>query len=201
MAALSDWVGNNMHAGPLRGLLMSGVIAGAGSVLVFLPQILILFLFILALEDSGYLPRAAYMLDRLMGKVGLSGRAFIPLLSSFACAIPGIMAARTIPIQPRPPRHDHDRAVDDLLGTAAGVRASHRRIHPSAQCWNPQPARTRAVCAVLRRSIQRDGGRVRVEEDRHARQLPAVAARAAGVPAARVAQSRRSACGSASESS
>jgi ferrous iron transport protein B len=65
--------------------------------LVFLPLILILFLFILALEDSGYLPRAAFMLDRLMGKVGLSGRAFIPLLSSFACAIPGVMAARTIP--------------------------------------------------------------------------------------------------------
>jgi len=97
MAWLSDWVGTNMHPGPLRGLLMSGIIAGTGSVLVFLPQILILFLFILALEDSGYLPRAAYMLDRLMGKVGLSGRAFIPLLSSFACAIPGIMATRTIP--------------------------------------------------------------------------------------------------------
>jgi len=97
MASLSDWVGSHMHAGPLRGLLMSGIIAGTGSVLVFLPQILILFLFILALEDSGYLPRAAYMLDRLMGKVGLSGRAFIPLLSSFACAIPGIMATRTIP--------------------------------------------------------------------------------------------------------
>ncbi|HEX6508111.1 MAG TPA: ferrous iron transport protein B, partial [Chloroflexota bacterium] len=97
VAALSDWVGSNMHPGPLRGLLMSGILAGAGSVLVFLPQILILFLFILALEDSGYLPRAAYMLDRLMGKVGLSGRAFIPLLSSFACAIPGIMATRTIP--------------------------------------------------------------------------------------------------------
>ena len=97
MASLSDWVGASMHPGPLRGLLMSGIIAGTGSVLVFLPQILILFLFILALEDSGYLPRAAFMLDRLMGKVGLSGRAFIPLLSSFACAIPGIMAARTIP--------------------------------------------------------------------------------------------------------
>jgi ferrous iron transport protein B len=83
--------------GPLRGLLLDGVVAGTGSVLVFLPQILILFLFILALEDSGYLPRAAYMLDRLMGRVGLSGRAFIPLLSSFACAIPGIMATRTIP--------------------------------------------------------------------------------------------------------
>ena len=64
--------------------------------LVFLPQILILFFFILVLEESGYLPRAAFLLDRLMGSVGLSGRSFIPLLSSFACAIPGIMAARTI---------------------------------------------------------------------------------------------------------
>jgi ferrous iron transport protein B len=70
--------------------------SGVGSVLVFLPQILILFFFILALEDCGYLPRAAFLLDRLMGGVGLSGRAFIPLLSSFACAIPGVMAARTI---------------------------------------------------------------------------------------------------------
>ena len=94
---LGGWLGQVLPAGPLRGLLLDGVIAGVGSVLVFLPQILILFLFILALEDSGYLPRAAFMLDRLMGRVGLSGRAFIPLLSSFACAIPGIMAARTIP--------------------------------------------------------------------------------------------------------
>jgi ferrous iron transport protein B len=94
---LGSWLGSVLPAGPLRGLLLDGVVAGVGSVLVFLPQILILFLFILALEDSGYLPRAAFMLDRLMGRVGLSGRAFIPLLSSFACAIPGIMAARTIP--------------------------------------------------------------------------------------------------------
>jgi ferrous iron transport protein B len=94
---LGGWLGNVLPAGPLRALLLDGVVAGVGSVLVFLPQILILFLFILALEDSGYLPRAAFMLDRLMGRVGLSGRAFIPLLSSFACAIPGIMAARTIP--------------------------------------------------------------------------------------------------------
>jgi ferrous iron transport protein B len=97
IASLNAWLSAVLPAGPLRSLMLDGVIAGAGSVLVFLPQILILFLFILALEDSGYLPRAAFMLDRLMGRVGLSGRAFIPLLSSFACAIPGIMAARTIP--------------------------------------------------------------------------------------------------------
>jgi ferrous iron transport protein B len=97
MAAVGAYTAAHMPAGPLASLLVNGVIGGAGSVLVFLPQIVILFFFILALEDSGYLPRAAYLLDRLMGFVGLSGRAFIPLLSSHACAIPGIMATRTIP--------------------------------------------------------------------------------------------------------
>ena len=96
VSALGEWVAAHMSNGMLRGLLVDGIISGAGSVLVFLPQILILFFFILALEDSGYLPRAAFLLDRVMGSVGLSGRAFIPLLSSFACAIPGIMATRTI---------------------------------------------------------------------------------------------------------
>ena len=96
MGALGALLHAHMADGMLRSLLVDGVIGGAGSVLVFLPQILILFAFILALEDSGYLPRAAFLLDRLMGGVGLSGRAFIPLLSSFACAIPGIMATRTM---------------------------------------------------------------------------------------------------------
>jgi ferrous iron transport protein B len=96
MAAVGEWITAAMDDGPLRSLLVDGVVAGVGGVLVFLPQILILFFFILLLEDSGYLPRAAFLLDNLMGKVGLSGRAFIPLLSSFACAIPGIMATRTI---------------------------------------------------------------------------------------------------------
>jgi ferrous iron transport protein B len=96
MAATGELVSRHMSDGMLRSLLVDGIIAGAGSVLVFLPQILILFLFILALEDSGYLPRAAFLLDRVMAGVGLTGRSFIPLLSSFACAIPGIMATRTI---------------------------------------------------------------------------------------------------------
>ena len=82
--------------GWIRSLLVDGIIAGIGGVIVFLPQILILFFFILLLEESGYLPRAAFLLDRIMGSVGLSGRSFIPLLSSFACAIPGIIATRTI---------------------------------------------------------------------------------------------------------
>lgn len=93
---LASLLRDYLPAGVLRSLLTNGVVAGVGGVLVFLPQILILFFFILALEDSGYLPRAAFLLDRVMGTVGLSGRSFIPLLSSFACAIPGIMATRTI---------------------------------------------------------------------------------------------------------
>jgi ferrous iron transport protein B len=96
MDGLGAVVKAHMADGVLRSLLVEGILGGAGSVLVFLPQILILFFFILILEDCGYLPRAAFLLDRLMGGVGLSGRAFIPLLSSFACAIPGVMAARTI---------------------------------------------------------------------------------------------------------
>jgi ferrous iron transport protein B len=96
VANFGAWLGAALPASLLRDLLINGILAGAGSVLVFLPQIIILFFFILILEDSGYLPRAAFLLDRVMGSVGLSGRAFIPLLSSFACAIPGIMATRTI---------------------------------------------------------------------------------------------------------
>ena len=95
-AATGQWLNVTMPDSLLRSLLVDGVIAGLGGVIVFLPQIIILFFFILMLEESGYLPRAAFLLDRLMGGVGLSGRSFIPLLSSFACAIPGIMAARTI---------------------------------------------------------------------------------------------------------
>jgi len=96
VAWLSELLAQSLPAGLLQSLLIDGVLAGVGSVLVFLPQILILFFFILVLEESGYLPRAALLLDRMMGSIGLSGRSFIPLLSSFACAIPGIMATRSI---------------------------------------------------------------------------------------------------------
>lgn len=91
-----EWFGATLPNGLLRSLVVDGIFAGLGAVLVFLPQILILFLFILVLEESGYLPRAAFLLDRIMFKAGLTGRSFIPLLSSFACAIPGIMATRSI---------------------------------------------------------------------------------------------------------
>src|SRR5690606_5433031 len=92
-----DWVSSNMDDGPLRSLLVDGVIGGVGGVLVFLPQIVILFFFLAILEDSGYMARAAFLMDRYLRKVGLSGRAFIPMLSGFACAIPAIMATRSIP--------------------------------------------------------------------------------------------------------
>jgi ferrous iron transport protein B len=91
-----NWVSSSMPPGDLNALLVDGVIKGVGAVIVFLPQILLLFFFIAILEDTGYMARAAFLMDRLMSKVGLHGKSFIPMLSSFACAIPGIMATRTI---------------------------------------------------------------------------------------------------------
>ncbi|GDY22705.1 ferrous iron transport protein B [Verrucomicrobiota bacterium] len=93
---IGAFVGSLMAEGPLNDLLVNGVIKGVGAVVVFLPQILLLFLFISLLEDTGYMSRAAFLMDRLMSRVGLHGKSFIPMLSSFACAIPGIMATRTI---------------------------------------------------------------------------------------------------------
>ncbi|MFT9453795.1 ferrous iron transporter B [Komagataeibacter saccharivorans] len=108
MGMLGQKIGTLMPDGVLRSLIVDGVIAGAGSVVTFLPQILILFAWILVLEESGYLPRAAFLLDRLMSFAGLSGRSFIPLLSSFACAVPGIMSTRTI-------QNPRDRLVTILI--------------------------------------------------------------------------------------
>ena len=142
----------------LRSLLVDGVIAGAGGVLVFLPQILILFFFILVLEDSGYLPRAAFLLDRVMGTVGLSGRAFIPLLSSFACAIPGDHG------------HAHHPNWRDRLATIliAPLMTCSARLPvyalligafiPRARWGTLQPAGAGAVCAVPGRHRGRDAG-------------------------------------------
>ncbi len=107
-AALGSWLTEQLPEGLFRSFLVDGLVAGVGSVIVFLPQILTLYFFILILEDSGYMARAAFLLDRLMGGVGLHGKSFIPLLSSFACAIPGVMAARTI-------EHKPDRLTTILL--------------------------------------------------------------------------------------
>ncbi|MDB6015710.1 MAG: ferrous iron transporter FeoB, partial [Pedosphaera sp.] len=96
VGSVGGWVAHALPPGDLNSLLVGGVIAGVGAVIVFLPQILLLFLFIGLLEDTGYMARAAFLMDRLMSKVGLHGKSFIPMLSSFACAIPGIMATRTI---------------------------------------------------------------------------------------------------------
>jgi ferrous iron transport protein B len=107
-SALSQLAATTLPPGLLSSLIADGLIAGVGSVLVFLPQILILFFFILLLEDSGYMARAAFLMDKIMGGAGLHGRAFIPLLSSFACAIPGIMSARVID-------NKHDRLTTILV--------------------------------------------------------------------------------------
>jgi ferrous iron transport protein B len=96
VSAFNAWLSTSLPDNWIRSLLTDGIIAGVGSVVIFLPQIIILFAFILLLESSGYMARAAFLMDELMLRVGLNGRAFIPLLSSFACAIPGMMAARTI---------------------------------------------------------------------------------------------------------
>jgi len=107
-AGFADWVKNSMSSGDLRDLITDGGIAGVGGVIIFLPQIMILFFFIGLLESTGYMARAAFIMDRLMSRVGLNGKSFIPMLSSYACAIPGIMATRTI--------EDHkDRLVTILV--------------------------------------------------------------------------------------
>jgi ferrous iron transport protein B len=142
-----------------RDLLTEGVLSGVGSVVVFLPQIVILFFFILAMEASGYMARAAFLMDRLMAGVGLSGRSFIPLLSSFACAIPGIMATRSI-TDPK------DRLTTILIAPLmtcsarlpvyAVIIAAFIPNRPVARC---RPAGAGAVRALRVRDRRRDGGR------------------------------------------
>jgi ferrous iron transport protein B len=105
---LADWISDVMPAGALTSLLADGIVEGVGSVLVFLPQILILFGFIAVLEDCGYMARVAFLMDRLMARAGLSGKSFIPMLSSMACAVPGIMATRVI-------EHRRDRLATILV--------------------------------------------------------------------------------------
>ena len=122
-AALQTGVTAVLPEGPLQDLMVNGVIAGVGNVVVFVPQIAMLFLFIAVLEDVGYLARVAFVIDRLMGRVGLHGKAFVPMLSGFACAIPAVMATRTIESR-------RDRLITmltlpmiSLQRPAAGVRA------------------------------------------------------------------------------
>ena len=120
----------HLPAGPLASLLADGVIAGAGAVLVFLPQIVILFFFILVLEDSGYMPRAAYLLDRLMGRVGSVGARVHSAAVEPRLRDPRDHGHAHDPELARSTGHDHDRAAHDLLGAPAGVRAADRRVHP-----------------------------------------------------------------------
>ena len=116
-----DFIGSHMAEGALQSLVVEGVVAGVGSVVTFLPQILILFFFIAVLEDCGYMARAAFLMDRLMSWAGLSGRSFIPMLSSFACAIPGIMAARVI-------ENERDRLTTILVAPLMTCSAAPARF-------------------------------------------------------------------------
>ena len=201
MAAVAGWTSDHMAEGPLRSLLVDGIIAGAGSVLVFLPQILVLFFFILLLEDSGYLPRAAFLLDNLMGKVGLSGRAFIPLLSSFACAIPGIMATRTI-------THWKDRLATIMV---APLMTCSARLPVYALLIGAfVPERSIGIFNLRGRDAVRpvrggrrlgDGGGVGLQAGLDQEPLPAADARVAAVPRAGTAQPDARACGSGGASS
>ena len=124
--ALQGLVVAVMPASILRDLFTEGIIGGVGNVVVFLPQILLLFFFIGLLEDSGYMARVAYLMDRIMKSMGLHGRAFVPMLSGMACAVPAIMATRTMERQRDRLAHDDGRAADDLLGAAARLHADHR---------------------------------------------------------------------------
>jgi len=119
------WIQSILPESWFRSLLIEGIWGGVGSVIVFLPQILLLFIFIGVLEDSGYMARAALIADRTMAKVGLQGKSFIPLISAYACAIPAIMSTRSH-------GDDTDRPVHDLLGTFAGLYAGDRGVHTSA---------------------------------------------------------------------
>ena len=142
-----------LPAGAIRDLLTDGVIGGIAGTVVFLPQICFLFFLISLLEDTGYLARAAFVMDRFLHRFGLPGHAFVPLLTSHACALPGIMSTRLIPDRRDRLRHDSRRAVHELFGAAAGVRAAHEpavRGPPGAGARSRSPA---ASCsAPARRS-------------------------------------------------
>ncbi len=127
--ALGDGLRATLQPGALTSLLVDGVIGGVGSVLIFLPQIMILFAFIILLEDTGYMPRVAFLIDRLMRLCGLSGQSFIPMLSSFACAVPRHHGHAGHSGTARPVRDHHGCAIHDLLGAPAGVCIADRRLH------------------------------------------------------------------------
>ena len=146
---LGTTISNVLPAGPVRDLLAQGIIGGLGGTVVFLPQICLLFFLISLLEDTGYLARAAFVMDGCSRRFGLPGQAFVPLLTSHACALPGIMSARLIPEPARSPRDDPRRAVHELLGAAAGVRAAHQPAVPGSRC-SPRWRSPAATCSAPR---------------------------------------------------
>ena len=200
VAAFGDWLRAALPASLLKDLLVNGVLAGVGSVLVFLPQIIILFFFILVLEDSGYLPRAAFLLDRVMGSVGSVGPRVHSLAVELRLRHSRDHGDAHHPKSPRPAGDHHDCAADDLFGAPAGLCADHRRVHSAARLWGGLElqgvvlfalyivgvASAMAVAFVLKRSGCRFG-------------LPGADAGAAGVSLAELAQFGALGCGSGSK--
>ena len=187
VSAAATYLSATLPDGALRSLIVDGVFAGVGGVLVFLPQIAMLFLFISVLEDCGYMARAAFLMDRLLSRCGLSGQSFIPLLSSFACAVPGIMATRTIG-----DRRDRFAtiAVAPLMSCSARLPVYvpvHRRLHTGpTRAWQLDwPAGTDPAVHVLHRRLRGDPDRLASEEDGARRRGALPAARAAIVQMAR----------------
>ncbi|MEI8026331.1 MAG: ferrous iron transporter B [Pseudomonadota bacterium] len=168
VSKISELISTLMPEGLLRDLLVDGIIGGVGSVIVFLPQIVILFSFILFLEDFGYMARASYLMDRIMGTVGLSGKAVIPLVSGLACAVPSILATRSIPSK-------RDRlltmmlALNDMFGATSCLCAFNCSFYSrEAVPWN-ESARCSDATALRGRSFGSAGGRICSKGNRIAR--------------------------------
>ncbi len=123
---------NTMPDGPVKDMLVDGVIGGVGAVIVFLPQILILYFFISYMEDSGYMARAAFIMDKLMHKMGLHGESFIPLIMGFGCNVPAVMATQNHRESPFASGYDADSAIDELFCSSANLHHGHRNVlcHP-----------------------------------------------------------------------
>ena len=163
---LGDFIGGIMREGPLRELIVNGIISGVGGVIVFLPNILILFFFISLMEDTGYMARAAFIMDKLMHKIGLHGKSFIPLLMGFGCNVPAIMATRTLESRPADDHADH--SVHVVQRPAAGLRPADLRLFPVESragavldLPDRHPDRHRIVHPVQKIAVRKSGGAVR----------------------------------------
>ena len=183
---LADQVLAAMNPGALRSLIVDGAIAGVGGVLIFLPQIVILFLAIAVLEDCGYMARAAFLMDRLMSRLGLSGKSFVPLMSSFACAVPGGDGDPRDRESAGPDGHDFSGPADELLGPAAGLFTADRGVRAAGGI--PRRVGRTAGAGLVRDQLAGGGrggaGRLAAAENLVQGRDPAVRHGTAGLPLA-----------------